>query len=86
MTTAHEKPFKFKVDDKDFTDLEDSINGAHIRQLAEIPASYQLFLEVPGEGREDRLINNDDIVNLAEPGIEKLYTLPPATFGCRGYR
>ena len=84
MTTTHEKQYKFKVNDKEFAEDQSTITGAQIRQIAEIPPSYQLFLEVRGDKKEDRQIGNDDVVNLAAPGIEKLYTVPPATFGDRG--
>ncbi len=84
MTTTHEKQYKFKVDDREFSEDQPTITGAQIRQIAEIPPAYQLFQEVRGEKKEDRQIGNDDIVNLAAPGIEKLYTVPPATFGDRG--
>ena len=80
-TTAQGKKFKFKVNDKEFEVATPTITGAQIRLLAEIPPTYQLFLEVPGDKKEDRLIGDGDSVNLAEPGIEKLYTVPPATFG-----
>ncbi len=84
MTTAAQgKKFKFRVNDKEFEVGTPTITGLEIRQLAEIPPAYQLFLEVPGEKKEDRLIGDGDLVNLAEPGIEKLYTVPPATFGIR---
>ena len=85
MSAPHEKQYKYKVDDKQYDDDRPTITGAEIRQIAEIPPAYQLFLEVSGEKHEDRLIGNGDIVNLASPGIEKLYTVPPATFGNDGH-
>lgn len=82
MTIAAQgKKFKFEVNDKEFEVGTPTITGAQIRQLAEIPPAYQLFLEVPGDKKQDRLIGDGDSVNLAEPGIEELYTVPPATFG-----
>jgi hypothetical protein len=82
MTTAAQgKKFKFKVNDKEFEVDTPTITGAQIKQLAGVPPAYQLFLEIPGDDKEDRLIGDGDVVNLAEPGIEKLYTVPPATFG-----
>ena len=85
MTTTQAKKFKFKVNDQEFESDSATITGREIRQLAQIPSGYQLFQELKGQ-REDRMIGDDDTVNLAEPGIEKLYTVPPATFGRRGYR
>jgi hypothetical protein len=83
MTTTHEKQYKFKVNDKEFEEDQPTITGAQIRQIAEVPPTYQLFLEVHGD-KPDIPIGNDDVVNLAAPGIEKLHTVPPATFGYRG--
>jgi hypothetical protein len=82
-TAAHGKKFKFKVNDKNFEVDTASITGQQIRQQAQVPPAYQLFLEVPGEKKEDRLIGPGDQVSLGEPGIEKFYTVPPATFGVR---
>ena len=79
--TATQKRYKFRVNDKEFEWDQPTITGGQIRQLAEIPPGYQLFLEVHGEKQEDQLIGDNDVVNLAAPGIEKLYTVPPATFG-----
>jgi hypothetical protein len=81
MTATRLKQYKFKVNDMEFAVDEPTITGAQIRQIAQIPPSYQLFLEIHGDSKEDRQIGNDDVVNLAAPGIEKLYTVPPATFG-----
>ena len=80
MTDAHDMKYKFKVDDKEFEVSRPTITGAEIRQIAAVPPAYQLFLEVHGN-TEDRLIGNNDVVDLAAPGVEKLYTVPPATFG-----
>ena len=83
MTTTHEKQYKFKVNDQEFESDRSNITGNEIRQIAQIPPAYQLFLEVHGQ-KEDRIIGNEEVVDLATPGIEKLYTVPPATFGHRG--
>ena len=73
--------YKFKVDDKHFESADAELTGKQIKEIAGVPPSHQLFLEAPGESRPDRQILDGDIVNLAEPGIEKFYSVPPATFG-----
>jgi len=78
---AGRKTFKFFVDDKRFEWDKPKITGAQIRELAHIDPNFQLFLEEPGPEKPDRLISNDQEVNLEEPGVEKFYTVPPATFG-----
>jgi hypothetical protein len=83
MAPEHEKTYKFKVDDKMFDSDKAIVTGAEIKQKASVQASFQLFLEVPGEAHPDRQISDTEPVNLAEPGVEKFYTVPPATFGKR---
>ena len=80
MKTDHDKTFKFKVDDTEFTTEVPKLTGLEIRQRASVDDGYQLFLEVHG-GKEDKQIKDSDEVDFATPGIEKLYTVPPATFG-----
>jgi len=81
MANPHDKSYKFKVNDKDFTSEQPTVTGAQIKQIADVAPNYQLYLEVPGAKKEDRLITDGMTVNLAEPGIEKFYTVPAATFG-----
>ena len=81
MSSAHEEKFKFFVDNKEYEWSKPTITGAEIRVVAGIAPTYQLFLEAHGEKKEDRQIRNDDIVNLKEHGVEKLFSVPPATFG-----
>jgi len=73
--------FKFKVDDVQYESPTAQLTGAQIKQLAQIGGGYQLFLEEPGKKKQDRLINDGDSVDFSQPGIEKLYSVPSATFG-----
>jgi len=75
------KKFKIFVDDTQYPWDSPKITGGQIRQLANIDPNFQLFLEEPGPEKPDRLITNDQEVDLTEPGVEKFYTVPPATFG-----
>jgi multiubiquitin len=77
----HQSIFKFMVDDRHFETEQQILTGAQIKAQAQVDPSYQLFLEVPGEAHPDRPILDGDPVDLGQPGIEKLYTVPPATFG-----
>lgn len=81
MSTTHTKTNKFKVDDVVLESEVTTLTGAQIKQLAGISPAYQLFLEDPGERHQDRQIQDADTVDLSHPGIEKLYSVPPATFG-----
>lgn len=44
-----------------------AMTGAEIKALGEVPADYQLFLEVPGPG-PDQGIRDDEVVEL-KPGM-----------------
>jgi len=81
VSGVKEKTYKFKVDDADFETKEATLTGLAIKQLAGVPAANQLFLEVPGKKKEDQQIRDEETVDFSEPGIEKLYSVPPATFG-----
>ena len=81
MAGDHDKSFKFKVDEALFETAKPTLTGLEIRQLAEVPATNQLFLEGHGNKKDDRQIKDGDSVDFSEPGIEKLFTVPPATFG-----
>jgi multiubiquitin len=83
MPTTGAKKFKFRVDDRTLETDNEILTGAEIKRLAQVDPSFQLFLEVPGESRPDQQIGDNDPVNLSKPGIEKFYSVPPATFGLR---
>ncbi len=83
MSKTDVKKFKFSVDDRPFETETEVLTGAQIKTLAQIDPSFQLFLEVPGESRPDRQIGDSESVDLGTPGIEKFYSVPPATFGLR---
>jgi hypothetical protein len=51
--------------------------GLQLKTLADKDTSYLLFEEVPGH--KDRLINNDDLVEMKE-GL-RFYTEPAGTYG-----
>jgi Multiubiquitin len=75
------KKYKFFVDDKSFEVDTKSMSGSQIKSLAGVDPAFQLFLEEHGADKPDRLITNDHSVDLGQPGVEKFYTVPPATFG-----
>ena len=75
------KKFEFFVDDRRFEVTTPSITGAEIRRLAGLAGNVGLFLEEHGHDKPDQEIKNDTTVNLAEPGVEKFYSVPAATFG-----
>jgi len=78
---AGRKEYKLFIDGHLYDWTKQYISGVELRALGSIPAGVQVFLEEPGPEKPDRAIPPDASVNLAEPGVEKFYTVPPATFG-----
>ncbi len=69
--------YKFFVDDQAFESPQPIITGAQIREIAHVDASSNVFLNIARRRNHnpDLLIHNSTTVNLAEPGMEKFYTL-----------
>jgi len=68
------KPLLFTVDSRHFSTRKQFITGADIREMAKLPDDKELYLDVP-EGWQDTLIDEDQKIDLARPGIEKFITL-----------
>ncbi len=73
--------YKFFVNGVKFVVDKPSITGAEIKTLASIDPGFGLFLEVHKPDAEDKKIGDSDSVNLADPGVEKFYTVSPGTYG-----
>lgn len=73
------KHYKFFVDAKEFETEEKSLTGTAIKTKADVPTTYQLFLEEEGD-TPDKPISDAEGVDLE--GREKhFFAVPPATFG-----
>ena len=59
--------------------LAADMTGAEIKAKAEVPPTYQLFLEEEGD-TADRAISDAEGVDL-EGRIKHFFAVPPATFG-----
>ncbi len=81
MSKSEGDKFKFFVNGVKFEVDKPSITGAEIKTKAGIDPGFGLFLEVHGPDAEDKKIADSDSVNLADPGVEKFYTVSPGTFG-----
>lgn len=65
--------YKFKIDNEVQEWDKPFITGAEIRAIPPgIPSTMDLFIKYPGKPGE--LVENDKVINLSEPGIEKFYT------------
>lgn len=72
------KKLKFILDCKEHESAEQYVTGAFLRNLGKIPAGYNIYLAIQGP-YEDELINDEDRVDLARPGIENFYSCKPNT-------
>lgn len=70
-----EKDFKFFVNKLKLTSASQFITGMQLKEMAGVPVSHELYLNVPGS--VDELILNDVRVNLGRPGVEHFYTKEP---------
>lgn len=75
-----DRDFKFTLNDDQLRWGKPVISGAVLYGLAKPGEGEAVFLEV--RGGEDRLIERGDLIDLAEPGIERFITArkPPTTF------
>lgn len=75
------KEFHYKVDGVPYKSDQASLTGAQIKaKIPDFNPAYQL-VEEGRRGEPDKVIGDQDTVNLdAKPELE-FYTVPPATFG-----
>lgn len=67
-----DRDFKFTLNDDELRWGKPIISGAILYKLAKPDQGEGVFLDVPGG--EDRLIENGELIDLAEPGIERFIT------------
>ena len=66
------------IDKKHYHVHVETMTGAELKRLADIPEANLLFREVRGPG-DDELIHNDATVHLHDG--EHFYDMPPGNFG-----
>lgn len=81
MAEATKHLYKFVVDGGRFETEKRTLSGREIKAIAGSDPGNQLYLEEHGHDKPDRRIDDDASVDLGAPGVEKFYTVPPATFG-----
>ena len=74
-----DRDFKFSLDDRRMTWGHAILPASVLYELADLTPGDAIFLEV--RGGEDRLIEPDDRIDLAEPGIERFITAPKPNKG-----
>lgn len=63
------KELKFSVNEHVFIAPSQFLTGRQIKEMAKISADVDLFLVVPGY--MDELIDDEKVVNMARPGVER---------------
>lgn len=75
------RSYRLFVDGKSYEWPEQFISGVQLRELAHIEPNVGIFLEEHGHDKPDVQITDSSSINLAESGVDKFYTVPPATMG-----
>jgi hypothetical protein len=80
-TEHHKKEYHYFVDGKEYKTEDSALTGAQIKaRIPDFNPSYQLVLEGRG-GQPDKVIGDNDSVDLNVHPPCHFYTVPPATFG-----
>ena len=67
------KTYHFKIDNTPYSWAQQFITGAEVRSVGPgIPESMDLFIKV--KGKPGSLVANEDVIDLADAGIEKFYS------------
>lgn len=75
----HKRVYKFFVDAKQYETSDTALSGEQIKNMAGVPAEYQLYLEEEGD-TPDRQIADTDSISL-DDRERHFFAVPPATFG-----
>ncbi len=68
-----DRSFRFELDGRDFDWGAPLISGATLKSLAEVDsATHGVWQEI--RGQDDKPIGDHDFVNLAERGVERIFT------------
>lgn len=74
ITQKSDRSFRFVIDGRRFEWGLAYITGRKLKELAGVdPVSYQVWLEVRGAA-EDRLIRDNEQVDLQQTGVERFFT------------
>ncbi len=76
--SEHPKHYEFFVDGKKYTTEHESLTGTDIKKLADVPPTYQLFLEEEGE-TPDKPISDTQGIDM-KGRVKHFFAVPPATF------
>ncbi len=69
------KKLHFTINGVQYTWYKQFIRGIQIRELGNIPREEELYLDLP-DGWKDDFIEDDEVVDLARPGVEHFVSRP----------
>lgn len=72
------KKLHFFINGKPFTWYKQYIRGVQIRELGNVPAEEDIFLDIKEGWRDDQILD-DEVVDLARPGRENFFSKPRPT-------
>ncbi|NBA87395.1 hypothetical protein GVN16_16590 [Emticicia sp. CRIBPO] len=72
------KKLQFFINHKPFTWYKQYIRGIQIRDLGNIPAEDNIFLDIKEDWQDDQILD-DEVVDLARPGKENFFSKPRPT-------
>jgi hypothetical protein len=75
------KLHKFFVDAKPYETEKSYLTGAEIKGIADVTATYQLFLEEEGDRPDKPIADSETVVLEGGEKTRHFYAVPPATFG-----
>jgi hypothetical protein len=73
----------FTVEDKPYTSGEQYLTGARIKEIAGLPKDAELFLTI-GQPWKDDAVADEEVVDLARPGLEGFYIKKRLKFTING--
>lgn len=79
LVVRSDRTFRLMVDTADLEWPKPIISGHVLKSLAKLPEGYDLYQEVRGGKGHDRLIEDCDLVNLDDPGLERFISVEAET-------
>jgi hypothetical protein len=71
--------YEFFVDAVKYHTDQTALSGAQVKEHANVPPTYQLYLEEEGD-KPDKAISDGEFVHM-NPPIKHFFAVPAATFG-----
>ena len=73
--------YRIQIDQTTYDSSRPQLTGMQIRELASLPAEPRRSLVLERNGKPDKTILDDTVVDLTPRGTEHLFTVPDMTYG-----